>query len=254
MTHAFGRGCMVCGAVFLAVAPLPAAAQPAPKTPANQVPTRNPKPKSKAPLGGKPAPSKPAPSKSGPAKPAPAKSGPAKPAPSEDAAPVMTENSRSMWLALGFGPSVGIVGCVRRLCNLEQSYTQFKITEDFGYHVSGSDGFAIGANLQQAFGNDVFRAAAAFKMWWDVPVVDGLALYVSPMMQAGYSLLYFNFGALGTIIDHAFNVQAGAAVRMILLDRVLVYVRPVTADVNIGPDGVSLFYDIAVGGGFTFDP
>lgn len=174
-------------------------------------------------------------------------------APSDDGH-VMTDNSHAMWVGLGFGPSVGIVGCVRRLCNTEQSYTQFKVSEDFGYHVSGSDGFAVGANLQQAFGSDVFRFTAAFKMWFDAPLTDDLALYLTPMVHLGYSLLYFEFGELGSIVDHAFNAQAGLGIRMILLDRVMVYVRPITADMLVGPDGVALFYDIAVGGGVTFDP
>ena len=41
-------------------------------------------------------------------------------------------------------------------------------------------------------------------------------------------------------------------VRMVLLDRAMVYARPVTADLSAGEDGVSLFYDIMVGGGVTF--
>lgn len=167
---------------------------------------------------------------------------------------IMEDNTHSMWASLGFGPLVGIVGCVRRLCNTEQAYTQFMITEDFGYHVSGSDGFAIGASLSEAFGADVFRLTPAFKMWWDAPLADDLALYLTPMVSVGYSLLYSDFGALGSLVEHAFNAQAGIGVRMVLVDRALVYVRPVTADVSVGPDGVSLFYGIAVGGGFTFDP
>src|SRR5690606_23986576 len=103
-----------------------------------------------------------------------------------------TKNTHPMWVALGFGPAVGIVGCVRRLCNTDEAYTQFKISEDFGYHVSGSDGFAVGANLQQAFSKEVFRLTAAFKMWWDAPLSDDLALYLTPMLSVGYSLLHFD--------------------------------------------------------------
>ncbi len=208
----------------------------------------------------KPAPELPPPE---PEEPKPAVPKPPSPRPTPSPAPapeasepsnVMTDNTRPAWAALGFGPSIGIVGCVRRLCNLEQSYTQFKLSEDFGYHVSGSDGFAVGANLQQAFGNDVFRGTAAFKMWWDAPLSDELTLYLTPMVSAGYALLHFDFGELGSITDHAFEAQAGLGVRMVFSDAAIIYVRPVTADVLIGEDGVSLFYDIAVGGGFTFDP
>jgi hypothetical protein len=205
-----------------------------------------------------PAPPTPTPEPAPPpaAKPSPAaaKAPAAKPAPAAAEDSIMADNTHSMWVALGFGPNIGIVGCVRRLCNYEQRYTQFKLTEDFGFHVSGSDGFAIGASLQEAFGNDVFRLTAAFKMWWDAPISDDLALYLTPMFSAGYSLLHFDFGALGAITDHAFNMQGGIGLRMVLVDRVMVYVRPLTADVSIGADGVSMFYDIAVGGGITFTP
>jgi hypothetical protein len=185
-------------------------------------------------------------------KPAPPPPRPVRPPPRDDEA-VMTDNTRPAWLALGFGPSVGIVGCVRRLCNTEQAYTQFEISEDFGYHVSGTDGFAVGANLQQAFNSDFARFSAAFRMWWDAPIADDLALYLTPMVHLGYALQYFDFGELGSIVDHAFDAQLGLAIRMVLLDRAMVYVRPVTANMNVGADGVALFYDIAVGGGFTFD-
>ena len=219
------------------------------------------------PTGAKPAPSpKPADATSRPgettepAAPAPPTTPPTKGATEEPAAPspdadaVATHNTNTRWASLGFGPSVGIVGCVRRLCNLEQSYTQFKITEDFGYHVSGSDGFALGASLQEAFNSDFFRITAAFKMWWDAPISDELALYLTPMMHVGYAFQYFDFGELGALVDHALNVQAGLEMRLVLVDRAIMYVRPITADVNVGPDGIALFYDIAVGGGITFTP
>lgn len=217
-----------------------------------QAPSKYPPIQPVAPEPGETVP-EPEPSEDTPSPPPPPKAAAPRPAP-DGGDDVMTDNSHAMWVGLGFGPSVGIVGCVRRLCNTEQSYTQFKLSEDFGYHVSGSDGFAVGANLQQAFGNDVFRGTAAFKVWFDAPLSDDLALYLTPMVHVGYSLLYFDFGELGSIVDHAFNAQAGLGIRMVLLDRVLVYVRPITADMLVGPDGVALFYDIAVGGGITFDP
>ncbi len=241
-------------------APKPAAPKPAAPKPAAPTPTaRQPTGPAPAPAAPTPSPDAPAPSADAPAPSAEPAPSSAPPSASEGATPeppadehVMTEHTRPMWFSVGFGPSVGIVGCVRRLCNTEQSYTQFKVSEDFGFHVSGSDGFAIGANLQQAFGNDVYRFSGAFKMWWDAPLTDDLALFLTPTVHAGYSLLYFDFGDLGTIVDHAFNAQAGLGLRMVLLDRVLLYVRPITADVLIGEDGVALFYDIAVGGGVTF--
>lgn len=164
-------------------------------------------------------------------------------------------STRPMWLALGFGPNVGIGSCVRHLCNLEQSYTQFKISEDFGYHVGGGgDGFAIGANLQQAFGNDVYRVSGGFRMWWDVAVSDDLGFYVTPMLHLGYSLQHFDFGPLGTLTEHFFNPQLGLDLRLALADRAIVYVRPLTADMSVGKDGVGVAYDAVVGGGFTFVP
>lgn len=234
-------------AALLFALPLPAAAQPKTKYPPVKMPDGEPKPKDDAPAD---AP-KPEPPKAEPKAAAPAPSPSPSPGGEES---VASRNTKSMWLALGFGPSVGIVGCVRRLCNLEQSYTQFKLSEDLGWHVSGSDGFALGANLQQAFNSDFYRFSAAFKLWWDAPLDDELALYLSPMTQFGYAFQVFTFGELGTIIDHAFNVQAGLGIKIVLLDSAMLYVRPITADINIGPDGLALFYDIAVGGGFTFDP
>jgi hypothetical protein len=165
----------------------------------------------------------------------------------------------------GIGPSWGI--CYRGNCGPSAvDYAAFYGTLDFGWHFSGDfHGPAIGANIHGGAGSfgpyHDGRFGAGFKFWWDIQMAHDLGLYFTPFAQAGWSSFIFpdrRFGCdprfynCNNNWEHFFNVQAGAMFRMILGDRGLVYVQPMTFDNVFNGGGYGLLYHFEIGGGVIF--
>lgn len=168
-------------------------------------------------------------------------------APDASAEDVVRPSTRPMWAALGLGPSISVLACGNGGCG-DGSFTQFKLTQEFGYHVNGSgDGFAIGAAVSEAFGNGLFRFQPGLRMWGDIPVSDDLGLYITPMGHVGYTLL-----SGGGASSHAFNPAVGLAARLVLADRAIISFSPATLDFLVNEDGMVMSYELAFGGGVTF--
>lgn len=163
---------------------------------------------------------------------------------------VLRPSSRPMFATFGVGPSIGITGCNNSGCSTNASFTQFKLTQDFGYHFMGEgEGPALGVNVEEAFGDNVFRLQPGVKLWWDFQPSEDLGLYVAPTVKLGYGLVT---ATQGSYTAHAFNWQVGAALRMVLGDRGMVFVRPITLDSFVNDDGIAFSWDIVAGGGLTF--
>jgi len=158
---------------------------------------------------------------------------------------IIAPGTRPMWGALALGPAIGAVNFPT---------TQFKLEEEFGYHFSGdSSGPAIGANIGESFagaGNFVgFQPGAKF--WWDIQLLDDMAIYLSPNAKVGYAGFYGGGGAL-----HNFNFEVAAEGKVILADRGLVFFRPIGLDFFVGDgnglDSFIMRYDMMFGGGVIF--
>jgi hypothetical protein len=94
------------------------------------------------------------------------------------------------------------------------------LTQELGWHVSGDgEGFALGLAIGEGFGNRIFRFQPSFKMWWDIQVVEELALYVTPGLELGYALFHADAGPFGSANEHTFHAQAGVEARLVLADR-----------------------------------
>lgn len=166
---------------------------------------------------------------------------------SASAEDVVRPSTRPMWAALDLGPSIATLACGSGGC-ASGSFTQFKLTQEFGYHVNGSgDGFAIGAAVSEAFGNGLFRFQPGLRMWGDIPVSDDLGVYITPMGHLGYTLL-----TGGGASDHAFNPAIGVAARLVLADRAIISFSPLTLDFLVNENGMVMSYELAFGGGVTF--
>ena len=130
---------------------------------------------------------------------------------------------------------------------------RFMVALDFGYHFSGDfTGPAIGATIEQSFDKDFYVFNPAFKFWWDIQVVDDLAIYVAPFAKAGYAL---GCGYESCSAVHGFNLGIGAEGRVIFNDFAMAYIRPIQGDMFLGDFFGSTFlvnYSILIGGGLTF--
>jgi hypothetical protein len=169
----------------------------------------------------------------------------ASPAHAEDS--IIGPSTNPMWAALDLGPSIATLACGSGGCS-SGSLTQFKLTQEFGYHTGGTgEGFAIGAAVSEAFGDGLFRFQPGLRMWGDIPVGDDLGLYITPMGHLGYGLL-----SGGGSSAHAFNPALGIGMRMVLADVAIVSFSPATFDFLINDDGMVMAYELSFGGGLTF--
>jgi hypothetical protein len=171
------------------------------------------------------------------------------PSATADAAPeVLRPGTRPWWFAGGFGPSIHVANSFGgRGRGGFGGFTQFMLTQEIGGHFSGEfEGPALGAHLSESFGSGVFRFTVGPRFWWDIQVVDDLGLYITPDAQIGYTL-YSGFGTA-----HNVNLQFGAAGRLILGDRGMVFARIVAFDFNFGDIPMILTYNLILGGGVTW--
>ncbi|MEZ4442393.1 MAG: hypothetical protein R3B72_25085 [Polyangiaceae bacterium] len=152
---------------------------------------------------------------------------------------IIAPGTRPMWAALALGPAIGVVNA--------PGFTQFKLEEEFGYHFSGdSSGPALGVNIGESFGGGGVVFQPGMKFWWDIQIVDDMAIYISPNAKVGYGG-FFGGGAAG----HSFNWEIAAEGKVILGDRGLLFFRPFALDFFAG-NGFLMRYDLMFGGGVTF--
>ncbi len=166
---------------------------------------------------------------------------------------VLRPSSRAAFAAFGLGPSFGLTACGDGGCGSTSNVTQIKLGQEIGYHVSGrGDGFAIGASIEEAFGDNLLRLQPGVKLWWDIQPSQNLALYIAPTLKLGYAYFSVDAGPFGSADDHAFNAQVGVEGRIVLEDRGMIFLRPFTLDTFTNDDGVLLTYDLMFGGAVTF--
>jgi hypothetical protein len=151
--------------------------------------------------------------------------------------------------------------------------TQFKIGEDFGYHLDGgSSGLAIGISLEESFGNctegqgvSCFSFQAGPKVWYDYQVSDSIPLFLSPSARLAFSHVRVSASGFGYSVSGGFTgvgMQFGLEARYLLGERGILFFRPVTIDMIVGDsdedlariydDNVAVRYDLTFGGGLTF--
>ena len=189
-----------------------------------------------------------------PAARAPAASRPATPpavAPSGPVGPsAVRPGTRSLALSLALGGALG----------LDSSPSQFKLRQTFDVHFSGaSSGIGIGLFLAQSLGGDGVILQAGPRLLWDIQLSSGAALYLSPDLGVGLTFVSSSptgrYGANEDILG--VTAALGLELKLILADRVLLFLRPVGLELIIGgegldtADGLFLRYDLLLGVGVT---
>ncbi|HHH27851.1 MAG TPA: hypothetical protein ENK57_05840 [Polyangiaceae bacterium] len=142
-----------------------------------------------------------------------------------EAAPrVLRPGTHPWWFQGGFGPSVGVTGT--RGASLP---TQFMLTQEIGGHFTGDfEGPALVAHFAEAFGGrgGLFRFTTGPRFYYDIQVNDQYGIYIAPYGQIGYTFIERD--------NHAFNLQFGGSMHMILADRAVVGAQLVNFDINVG--------------------
>ncbi len=173
-----------------------------------------------------------------------------------DAAEVLRPSTRPAWWAGGAGFNGYFAGrfCGSFGCGGGNGFLgSFSFTNEFGYHLlKGGDGPAIGGIIILGFGAfDAVRFSPQFKFWWDIPVKKEYAIFLTPGASIGFNML-----AGGGQVFPGFGSQITFAGRLVIKDRGLVFLQPVTLDISgvnaSGNFGVAVGYSVIAGGGVTF--
>jgi hypothetical protein len=158
---------------------------------------------------------------------------------------------RAFWAALSLGPALGMYGIT----------SQFKLSQTFGWHFTGGPtGPAIALDLSEAFGGGYVTIDVAPRFVWDIHIIKGLGLYLSPSAGLGFS--YSTWGSCVTTAGGgnwcpnqswtAFHFTMAFDAKLILANRWLVMFRPMGLDGYVHPNGWAMRYSILFAGGAIF--
>jgi hypothetical protein len=153
---------------------------------------------------------------------------------------------KPMWFMGSIGPAFW----------LEGGGTAGKLPLQFGYHFTGHAwGPAIAVDLVPIFWGGSFGRSTGGggievlpKFVWDIPIVDGLGLFLSPSIGAGFAYLgsgYYSSGTAGATVQIAFEGK------LVLGGRGFVSFRPIGVDILIS-GGATALWDFMFGGGVLF--
>lgn len=141
--------------------------------------------------------------------------------------------------------------------DLKDVSSQFKLATGFGYHFLGTtSGPAVAFELHLGIRSSYTSLEMGPMFLWDFPLMKTLPLYVTPFVLLGYT--HFTERCHNSICAPARNgltMQIGADVRLVLMRRLLLAVRPFCLDMLPTANGdwvVGLRYDILFGAGVVF--
>lgn len=160
-----------------------------------------------------------------------------------EANPMIRPATHGWFATFGMGPAIKI----------ELAPTQFALEQAVGYHFSGTGaGPALGLALAESFGDYYFAFSAGARFWWDIQPSPAYGLYLAPYAQLGVAI-----GSVSSSVcaqdctDAAFNMQFGFEVRLALVNRAIVFFRPIAMDMFIR-DPFLMRYNLMFGGGVYF--
>ena len=120
-----------------------------------------------------------------------------------------------------------------------------------GFHFSGtSSGPALGGVLDLTFATGFVEFILGGRFWWDIPIAH-MAIYVAPFVQPGFVIGSANGAFVG------FDLQFGADLRVLLNNRLILSLRPISFDLQILGTGFGVGVGFAIqfmhlGVGVTF--
>jgi hypothetical protein len=132
---------------------------------------------------------------------------------------------------------------------------QFTLHNTLGFHFSGeSHGPALGGDLDLMISGD-FAFVVGPRFWWDIPI-NNMGVYVSPFVRMGFAM--FIPGNVGGLIPAraAFNLKFGARGKVILNNKISLFIELPGFNMFFVPTSVGLFvaveYQFLLGAGITF--
>lgn len=177
---------------------------------------------------------------------------------------LLRPSTRPYTLLIGIGPAIGI--------NAQPCYGGYfywgelwqarpsvyglgcggavKLSQEFLAHLDGSaTGPALGLLLSQELPSaGGFGLTVAPKFTWDLQLLPGLGLYLSPSLAFGYHRLALR----GYPAVHAADVQAGLALKLALHERWLVWLQPAHFEFIATPGFFIPRYNLLLGVGAVF--
>lgn len=171
---------------------------------------------------------------------------------------VVRSGTHPLWVSFTFGPAVGIRD------SDYSGYTvnapnQLKLVQTFGVHFWGqADGPALALDVQESFGDHTNVMQLGPRFLWDIPIVQGLGLYLSPSAMLGYAYVQYESSYFIRFEndEHGLTMQFAFEAKLVLGDRGLILFRPVTVDITTGEyrDEWMTFvrWDLMFGGGVIF--
>jgi tetratricopeptide (TPR) repeat protein len=165
--------------------------------------------------------------------------------------PLLRPGTHRAFAAAALGGGFGLTG----------SSHFFKIVEAIGVHFRGeAGGPGLSLEIHEALASGLFLLEAGPRFAWDIRVGER-GLYISPGLMAGFVYFKsdFNFpeyNPAGSSLG--FGLQAGVDLKLVLGDRGLLLLRPVSisyartysSDLSVWQDRVR--FDVLLGGGVTF--
>lgn len=157
--------------------------------------------------------------------------------------PILREGNHAASYHFSIGAAIGIAGL---------GGAAGYIANSIGYHLNGTaHGPALGGNFDIGFSAGGVALIFGGRFWWDIPVARRMAIFVAPFIQPGLAL--FIAGAA----TPAFDLQFGVEGKITLHRRLLLTLRPIAFDIQIGGNafGVLVLASIHImhlGVGVTF--
>jgi tetratricopeptide (TPR) repeat protein len=154
--------------------------------------------------------------------------------------------------------------------------TMFVLGQEIGVHFSRrASGFFLGLALSESFGSknvvlgynaygnavsadsSFFFLTAGAKLAWDIQLASSVGLYLTPILMAGYAYLHQGAEGYEGLTAHAGAIQPGLELKLILIDRLLLTLRPFGLEFLVGssddlPDGYLMRYHLSLGIGGSF--
>ena len=156
---------------------------------------------------------------------------------------------RQWFATAGLGPAI-------ELMNLD---SQLKLEVSFGCHLLRRDsGPAIALDVQVGVTGGFVSIELGPRFLWDIPIVPAYGLFLTPTVLVGFSHLTAPTCSTKTGCPYAasgLTAQLGIEARMLLVNRVIVYLRPLTLDIVPVAEESRAFglrYDLMAGAGVVF--
>lgn len=162
---------------------------------------------------------------------------------------VLRPATKPLYFTTALGPAIGFALCdTQGNCSGGDPQTVALWWNEFGYHFSKKgDGPLLAGYFHLGGKKDIVRLGVGAKFGWDIPIYNK-AVFIQPNTTLGYGGTF----PTGFQDQHYAAWTLGAQINFRLNNVGIVYVQPITFEVNGNDVGVLLGWDLLFGGGVQF--